>query len=67
MRAATLERPALGFSTLEKILPRAAGEWASCFGCPESFRAPQNTTCNQRLLVDLLFANQLRKQVGDYS
>ena len=39
----------LGVTTLEWSPSRAFRRVASCFGCPKSFRVPQNTTCHVRL------------------
>lgn len=41
--------PLSGVTTLEWSPSRAFGRVASCFGTPESFRVPQNTTCHVRL------------------
>lgn len=41
--------PLSGATTLEWSLSRAFRRAASCFGTPESFRVPQNTTCHVRL------------------
>ena len=41
--------PLSGATTLEWSPSRAFRRAASCFGTPESFRAPQNTTCHVRL------------------
>ena len=38
-----------GVTTLEWSPSRAFRRAASCFGCPKSFRVPQNTTCHVRL------------------
>lgn len=41
--------PLSGATTLEWSPSRAFRRAASCFGTPESFRVPQNTTCHVRL------------------